>query len=1060
LKEFLGKNFKAAQASSEDQAQTDLFKGICQTIIYAVKRNTCLLLIDDFHWIDQQTLQFFNYVIKSLGNIPILIVGALRQEELNNRKEKNSPQELLQKMRENKLLEEISLLHLEKEDVLNMVTVIFPQLKISQDLVDIVYDIGAGNPLFTEELLRSLVSKGFIFYQDGLWQARGVTQASLPPFLKEAVQKRVIELDEEAKPVVAAAAVVGEVFDFNILCQLLEKDSGYVLEVIDRVVKQHLIVPEGPFQTDKFKFKSGVIRDVIYTGLETQKKQQLHRKLAQLEEKMHPDNIDSVAGTIGYHFDKAQDKDRASLYSNMLLEKATRMPTYDDVFNFLQQSMLERVEEIVVPLSDPGMKLIPAAIRSLRLAAQNVRLYPPQSTVRNNFIQQAHKWLSDILDKDSTLIISTAENRLLVNGEEISEKSAREAGSAAFVALMINQRIKSITFKRNLTKEHLDIFLGYLSENYDKLMAEGGLSGILHKNEIEQIKVNEVRYEQTTKLTKQRTKFEEAMLIDYLLGKVSNIDQDKTELAAEIANDPKKLAQALKKVAQAAKAESGKDKTQAQANIIAKGLQKLSEQVLSQTKGGIEQYRKNIAEAMMALDYKVRSKVLAVQAEAVKTGSGDTAKAETKQASEQEILNKLSQEYSGSSDNLANVRQLMQRSLDPKRKQELLPRIKTELAGQGMGEEEISWVLEEAFWPGMSTEQKVQKAVKLSNDNYQKLQNQVSQEVQHLVAELLESGKYDQAREIIHKLIKQLESETQKLRSISLRDLKKITEMLIAKEKYFLLEEIINGLLPRLDQEKDPQIYSSCAEVLADISVTLIKRQSFIQASGILRELNLRLQNESKLLQIQKQAIRETKDKIIAQPALIDWLIKLLQTKIENRQEFWELCKVFGEIGQGSCAPLFSLAVCQDGYADPFSVYARRWGIAKVFNELKEEAVVYLKEKLNPQDQEAVKAAVELLGHLQNKNALQYLQPLVKAEDASIRKETVVAIGKIGGPEAIKLLSESVKDKDKAVRLACVWALANIGTKQALPLLKLLLQEEEFSQEIRKIIQRIEQKDK
>lgn len=1061
LKTYLPEDFKALRASTAEQSQVDLFKGICQSLIYIMKRNTLLLIIDDCQWIDKSTLQLFNYMVRDLSDIPILIIAACRKEELQKRADSASPKELLGQMQQAKLTNDLILGPLEREDIPELITTIFADIALVPEFADIVYGISAGNPLFAEEVLRSLVKKGLIIYQDGKWRTKQITEAGIPSFLKEAIQKRVSELDEETKPVIGAAAVIGEVFDLEVLSKVLGKDQGYILEVVDRAVAQHLIVPQSPFQTDKFKFSSGAIRDVIYEVLQLREKQGLHRKLALIEEDLYKDNIDSVAGNLGYHFDKAQDTEKADLYANVLLDKAKRMPTYEDVFGFLQEALMQKVEEIVVPLSDTSMKLVPAAIRSLRLATQNVRLYPQHSAIRKNFIDQAYKCLINVLDKDSTLLVGTAENRLLINGEEIGLKVSRAAGASAFVSLMINHRIKTITFKKGLTQEQLGVFLESLSQNFDELISSGGLTSVLRKKDISLIRVNEVRYEQTTKLTKQKSKFEEAMLMDYLIGKVSNVEGDGLKVATQIADDPEKLAEALKKMAEAAKAKKGEDKTQAQANIIARSLQKLSDEVLSQTKGGVEQYRKNITEAMMALDYKLRSKVIQAQGlQDDKAGLGDIIKDTLREFSDEEILKMVIKEFTESEGNLVQMRNFIRQFiLDSRSKQGLLPKLKAELLQLGMKEEEVSWVLGEDFWQGFSLQEKVQHATKIASKDYLKLQKGVSEYTYKLVTELLENGKYSEAAEIIDKLIKQLQDQSQEVRKITVRDLKKISEMLIAKEKYFLLEEVIGSFINRLDKEQDREIYASIAEGLTGICARLLEKHNFIQATGILRELKLYLGPDSKLPDMQKQAIKEARDKRIAAPALVNRLVKLLQAKIEGHHGFYELSQAIAELGSPVLGPLFTLGFSKDQYVDPFKTYALRWSIARVLKGMSEEAVLYLKDRLADKRVEEIKLTLELFGHMQEEGAVKHLRPLLKHENISVRSEAVATLGKIGGSEAIQLLSESIKDGNDQIRLAAIWALADIGDPQVLPLLKPLLQDKRFSEEVERIIRRI-RKDK
>lgn len=1056
LKQFLPENLKAVRASSNKQGQIDLFKGICQSLSYIVKRTPLLLIIDDFQWVDKETLHLFDYIIKNLRNIPILIAAACRDEELEKRTGTTpSPKELLRRMEKDGLIKEFFLKPLEKEEIFKIITSIFAGIQLSPKFADIVYDVSTGNPLFTEEVLRSLVNKGFIVYQDGKWHSREIDQAALPSFLKETIQRRLTDLDEETKPVISAAAVIGEVFDFDTLCQLLKKDAGYILEVIDRAVRQHLIIPESPFQTDIFKFNSGLIRDVIYADLNLQEKQDLHRKLALIEEKAYKDNIDSVAGSLGYHFGKAQDMKKAALYSDMLLEKAKRMPAYTDASDFLQEAFLAKVEEIVIPLTDASMKLVAAMVRALRLAVQNVRLYPCHSAIREGFVAQAFKYLTDILVKDNTLTLSTAENRLLINGEEISEKTSRSAGAEAFITLMIEHRIKSITFNKDLAREQFVLFLESLSLNYDDLIPEGGLSKMLRKNGVSHIKVNEVRYEQTTKLTKQRVQFEDAMLIDYLIGKVSNVEGNKGEIAAmQAANDPKRLTQALNKIAEETKPQKDQDKTLAQANMIARSLQRLGVRVFSQTESEREEYLKKIADAIRGLGVKLRYKLIQVEGEAGIIGSRDIIEEALREFSDEEVLEMLTGVFSDSQGNLTDIRSFLRRFLlDPRRKQGLLPKLKAKLFQLGMKEEEASSALQENLWEGLSLKEKVERITKLSARDYVRLE--VSKPIVDLVWQLLGKDQYGQVSEVIDKLLGQLEDESKQVRSLTLNDLDKICERLVAKEKYFLLEGIINGLTSRLNKEKDPQVYSLLSRVLATICANLIKKQNFIQAAGVLKEFNLRLKKTSELLDIQKETIKNAKDQKIASPQILDWLTELLKEKVEGHHDFWELSKLIFEIGPVTISPMFALTIPRDLYVDPFKTYTLRWSIAKVLKGMGDEAVFYLKDKLLDRRREVVKVALKLFGHIQNEKALKYLGPLLKHKDLDVRKEVIATLGKIGGGEAVKLLSECLRDENSQIRLAAIRALADVRGPDVLGLLEPLLKDGQLSEEARRITRRI-----
>jgi hypothetical protein len=245
---------------------------------------------------------------------------------------------------------------------------------------------------------------------------------------------------------------------------------------------------------------------------------------------------------------------------------------------------------------------------------------------------------------------------MLINDEEISRKIAKQAGAGEFTALMVEHRLKNITFERGFKKEHLAVFFETLSQTYDDLLNKGGLSGVLRAKGVSNIKINEIRLDTAARLSRQKKEFQEAMLMDYLIGKATGLKGESSRIAVEAAMQPEKLARTLTKVAGKAPVGKGEDKIEARANVIKQGLQKLGRQASKGTKEEKEQYRRNIAQTLRSLDYEFRSKI--IQAQTPSGGEGFIHEA-INEFSDEQILEMLKKELSKSGGNLDNLRNLL-----------------------------------------------------------------------------------------------------------------------------------------------------------------------------------------------------------------------------------------------------------------------------------------------------------------------------------------------------------------------------------------------------------------
>ena len=99
-----------------------------------------------------------------------------------------------------------------------------------------------GNPLFVEEIVRSLVGKGALVREAERWTvSASVETVSLPPTLHGLLLSRVDTLPADNRRVLQAAAVLGVSFDET----LLQAVAGDVRTALERLVEADLVRDAG-----------------------------------------------------------------------------------------------------------------------------------------------------------------------------------------------------------------------------------------------------------------------------------------------------------------------------------------------------------------------------------------------------------------------------------------------------------------------------------------------------------------------------------------------------------------------------------------------------------------------------------------------------------------------------------------------------------------------------------------------------------------------------------------------------------------------------------------------
>ncbi|MCM3877119.1 MAG: ABC transporter substrate-binding protein, partial [Thermoanaerobaculia bacterium] len=270
----------------------------------------------------QLSIEALQYVARRLGPTPTLIVGTYRQTEVDKR---HPLVKMLESFRGDPRFAALTLGPLTPSEHRALVELSAGGGKLSDDLAGRLLAATEGNPLFTKELVRSLLDSGGIARDDSgalnLSGATGISSDALPETIQQAVEARIERLPEDVRDVLSIASVLGKSFEFKDLESVAEDAKG-LDDAIDRLVKEGLLEEERESRGDRLAFASGIVRDVLYGALSRRKRRTLHRAYADLLEKRHQGRLDRVYPELVHHFSEGDVPGKAVDYSLKLAKKS------------------------------------------------------------------------------------------------------------------------------------------------------------------------------------------------------------------------------------------------------------------------------------------------------------------------------------------------------------------------------------------------------------------------------------------------------------------------------------------------------------------------------------------------------------------------------------------------------------------------------------------------------------------------------------------------------------------------------------------------------------------
>ncbi len=177
-----------------------------------------------------------------------------------------------------------------------------------ESLVSLIFEETQGYPVFVEEVYRHLLEEGKVFDAAGRFRTDiKIDEIDVPENVRLIIGRHLENLDENEKRVLAAAAVIGRGFSFQLLTAISQVNVDEVFAVVEKALRMRIIVPnsEGPEQP--FTFAHELVRQTLLAGISALFRQQLHAVAADAIERLYSDAINECAEEIADHLPKAAD---------------------------------------------------------------------------------------------------------------------------------------------------------------------------------------------------------------------------------------------------------------------------------------------------------------------------------------------------------------------------------------------------------------------------------------------------------------------------------------------------------------------------------------------------------------------------------------------------------------------------------------------------------------------------------------------------------------------------------------------------------------------------------
>jgi DNA-binding SARP family transcriptional activator len=261
-----------------------------RTVLDALRSSPrpCVLVIDDLHWADPDSLRLLQDVLHELADVSVLVV--LTTRPLTD----DAPSGLVDLLAEVTRVpggRQISLGALSRNDVAAW-SQRWSDAPLPDEVIELVHDRSGGNALFVKDLVALLASDGRL--RDA---HDSPAFAAIPEGIHFVVRRRLSRLPMQTQRLLPVAAVLGRSIDVVALAAAAEQEPLDVLDALAPAIGAGLVVDDA----DELRFSHAVVADALASEVNAARRARLHAAAARARAAAAGADLGTAAAAVAHH---------------------------------------------------------------------------------------------------------------------------------------------------------------------------------------------------------------------------------------------------------------------------------------------------------------------------------------------------------------------------------------------------------------------------------------------------------------------------------------------------------------------------------------------------------------------------------------------------------------------------------------------------------------------------------------------------------------------------------------------------------------------------------------
>jgi predicted ATPase/DNA-binding CsgD family transcriptional regulator/GAF domain-containing protein len=397
--------------------------------VFAVRQLPLVLFLDDLQWADLASLRFLRVLLDGLRNCNLLLVGAYRDNEVNDGQQL---QEILDEEIRNR---ESSVVRIKVESLnlsevhLFVAETLHNDLENSKPLAEVLFQKTAGNPFYLTQMLQTIYNDKLIYFNEQTirweWDLKSIMEREGFNGVIPLIIERFDKLPEQTEFILRMAACIGNTFSLSLLSLVCEQSPQQTEWDLSFAVHEGLVLMDLSDQQRNYTFLHDRVQQAIYDLLSEDEIKQLHLKIGRmmLKQGVLEASDDFLLETVyqlnlGSEFIVDPSERRQLAEINLRAGKKAKASTAYDAAIVLLHTGIELIHE-------DGWSLEDSLYFNLLLESSECEYYCGNITQAEEILEQLMQQAPNLMDRTNIYLIQITMYSYQNNNDKAMEVAIR-----------------------------------------------------------------------------------------------------------------------------------------------------------------------------------------------------------------------------------------------------------------------------------------------------------------------------------------------------------------------------------------------------------------------------------------------------------------------------------------------------------------------------------------------------------------------------------------------------------------------------------------------------------